>query len=321
MNSHTPIETPENQSSAAAVKGGDVCVILNPKSGKKETKPDPDELSQMMQRAFDAPCDIKQVSKDHSPTKLAEDAIREGYRIVVAAGGDGTIAGVANALMDTDVAMGVLPMGTFNYFSRGLGLPEDIPEAIETLGRSAPKPMHVGCVNSEIFLNNASLGVYPSILRERETLYKKWGRSRITAYWSVLSGLMGLKRPYDLTVTVDGETTIHKKTALAFVANSAYQLEAFSLDGAEDVRDGSFALYLTNATNWRQLIAHAMNLFRNTTEHGREFQLLIGKDIEIDVARKKHMWIARDGEKERMKAPFVFNLRENALNVMVPDSA
>lgn len=321
MNSHTTLEHTENDAISVPVRGGDVCIILNPKSGKKETKPAPLDLCAMMRDAFGANCDIKEVSKTASPTELAKEAIREGYKTVVAAGGDGTIAGVANALMDTDVAMGVLPMGTFNYFSRGLGLPEDIPGAIETLGKSEPVPMHVGCVNGEIFLNNASLGVYPSILRERETLYKKWGRSRITAYWSVLSGLMGLKRPYDLTITVDGNTTIHKKTALAFVANSAYQLEAFSLDGADAVRKGSFAVYLTNATNWRQLIAHAMNLFRNTTEMGREFELLVGKDIKIEVARKKNMWIARDGEKERMSAPFVFDLRENALNVMVPRSA
>lgn len=64
-----------------------------------------------------------------------------------------------------------------------------------------------------------------------------------------------------------------------------------------------------------------MNLFRNTTEDGREFELLVGKNIKIEVARKRQMWIARDGEKERMTAPFVFELRQNALNVLVPRSA
>lgn len=320
MNSHVHLERTKRDAISVPVRGGDVCVILNPRSGKKDAKPEPLDLCAMIRKAFGANCDIKEVTKSASPTRLAKAAKDEGYRTIIAAGGDGTIAGVANALMDTDVAMGVLPMGTFNYFSRGLGLPEDIAAAIETLGKSEPTPMHVGCVNGQIFLNNASLGVYPSILRERETLYKKWGRSRITAYWSVLSGLTGLKRPYDLTITIDGRTPFRKRSALAFVANSSYQLEAFSLDGADAVRDGNFALYLTNATNWRQLIAHAMNLFRNTTEHGREFELLVGKNIQIEVARKKNMWIARDGEKDRMTAPFVFNLRENALNVMVPRS-
>lgn len=205
MNNYSTLEHTENDSIPVPVRGGDVCIILNPKSGKKDAKPEPLDLCEMMRAAFGANCDIKKVSKTASPSDLAKEAISEGYKTVVAAGGDGTIAGVANALMDTDVAMGVLPMGTFNYFSRGLGLPEDIPSAIETLGRSEPSPIHVGCVNGEIFLNNASLGVYPSILRERETLYKKWGRSRVTAYWSVLSGLMGLKRPYDLTITIDGQ--------------------------------------------------------------------------------------------------------------------
>lgn len=321
MHMQTALEDSANERVATSSRSGDVCIILNPKSGKKQTKPAPEELCGMMQRSFGSDCMVKLVGKNASPTQLAQEALREGYGTIVAAGGDGTIAGVAAALMDTNATMGVLPMGTFNYFSRGLGLPEDLDGAVETLGQSEPTPLHVGCVNGEIFLNNASLGVYPRILRERETLYQKWGRSRITAYWSVFLGLAGLKRPYSLTVTVDGDTTIRKKTALAFVANSSYQLEAFGLEGAEAVKDGKLALYLTNAHSWREMAAHAMNLFRNSTEKGREFELLTGEDIKITVEKKTRMWIARDGEKERMTAPFHFTLHKRALNVMMPPSA
>ncbi|NVO24599.1 diacylglycerol/lipid kinase family protein [Donghicola mangrovi] len=304
----------------AASVGGDVCVVLNPRSGKKDTKPETPDLCGMIQQSLGGNCEIKQVSRDASPTQLANQAIKEGYSTVIAAGGDGTIAGVATALMETDVVMGVLPMGTFNYFSRGLGLPETIPEAVSALGQSSVQTMHIGDINGRIFLNNASLGIYPTILRERESLYKKWGRNRITAYWSVLLGLAGLKRPYHLKITVDGET-FEKKTALAFVANSAYQLEAFSLEGAEAVRDGELALYLTNATRWGELARHSMNLIRGGAIHGREFQLVTGQTITIEAARKNTMLIARDGEKERMTAPFKFTLRRNALNVLVPDPA
>lgn len=309
----------ENQSlPSASSEGGDICVILNPRSGKKNSGTEIRDLCALIRQTFGDSCQIKEVSREASPTRLASQALKEGYSTVIAAGGDGTIAGVATALMDTDVVMGVLPMGTFNYFSRGLGLPEAIPDAVGALSTATVQTMHIGDINGRIFLNNASLGIYPAILRERESLYKKWGRNRITAYWSVLLGLAGLKRPYQLTITVDGRT-FQKKTALAFVANSAYQLDAFSLEGAEAVREGELALYLTNATRWGELARHAMNLIRGGATHGREFQLLTGRNITIEAARKRSMLIARDGEKERMTAPFKFTLRKNALNVLVPN--
>lgn len=319
MNSYSPKDLSEDSEIAPTSQRGDaVCVVMNPGSGKKQAKPAPDELQEMMTSSFGRPCTIKKVSRHASPTELAGQALDEGYGTIIAAGGDGTIAGVASSLVGTDVTMGVLPFGTFNYFARGLQLPQSIPDAVQSLGRARVHPIHVGEINGRLFLNNASLGIYPNILKERETLYSKWGRSRITAYWSVLLGLAGLKRPYEMHVTVDGNTTIHKHTALAFVANSAFQLDAFNLEGAEDVRDGKLALYLTNATRWRELSAHAINLLRGQTQDGREFELVSGEHIRIKVMRKSKMLVARDGEKERMSGPYDFVLRRRALNVLIP---
>ena len=65
---------------------------------------------------------------------LACRAVRERSQLVVAGGGDGTVNTVASALVGTDVALGVLPLGTRNHFAKDLGLPLDLAGAVQTIG-------------------------------------------------------------------------------------------------------------------------------------------------------------------------------------------
>ena len=108
---------------------------------------------------------------------LAAEA-RAAGGVVVAGGGDGTIAAVAAALVDTDVTLGVLPLGTLNHFAKDLGIPLDLEAAVRTLFAGNVARVDVGEVNGRIFLNNSSIGFYPQIVRERERLQRhgtgKW---------------------------------------------------------------------------------------------------------------------------------------------------
>jgi hypothetical protein len=87
---------------------------------------------------------------------------------VVAAGGDGTINTVAHEAVRQGCLFGVLPQGTFNYFGRTHGIPEDLAEAVRALLRARVTPVQVGMVNDRIFLVNASVGLYPQLLEARE---------------------------------------------------------------------------------------------------------------------------------------------------------
>ena len=98
--------------------------------------------------------------------------------MVVAAGGDGTMNAVASALIGTETAMGVLPLGTLNHFAKDLKIPLELEGAVATIVTGRIVPIDVGEVNGHIFLNNSSIGIYPWIVRERETEqrkgYRKW---------------------------------------------------------------------------------------------------------------------------------------------------
>lgn len=87
---------------------------------------------------------------------------------VVAVGGDGTLNTVAQAAHAAGCAMGVVPQGTFNYFARTHGIPADPADAVRQLLLSVPAPVQVAGINDRVFLVNASLGLYPELLEDRE---------------------------------------------------------------------------------------------------------------------------------------------------------
>ncbi|OYW20680.1 MAG: hypothetical protein B7Z52_02020, partial [Burkholderiales bacterium 12-64-5] len=113
--------------------------------------------------------------------------------VVVAAGGDGTINTVAQAMLGSGLTFGVLPQGTFNYFSREHGIPADTAAAVQLLLDGEVRSVQAGRVNDRVFLVNASLGLYPALLENREEWKRQLGRSRIVAFWA---GLLTLLREH-----------------------------------------------------------------------------------------------------------------------------
>ena len=120
------------------------------------------------------------------PQCLAE-AMREASRHdtdpIVIAGGDGTVNCAAAVAIESTMVLGVLPMGTFNHFAKDLGMPDDLSGAVRFLARADVIAVDVGEVNGRVFVNNASIGVYPKMVGEREDIRRRrgWGKVRAAA--------------------------------------------------------------------------------------------------------------------------------------------
>ena len=293
------------------------CVILNPGSGKKKDDTHRERIETALAR-HPGRFALRVVSRGQSIADEADSAAREGFGILVAAGGDGTVTAVADVAHRHGLTLGVLPMGTFNFFARSLHMPEEVEDAVDLLATGRTRDVPVAEVNGRMFLNNASIGLYPAILQQREGTYRRWGRSRIAAHWSVLLFFMRFHKPLSMQVTVDGEQ-IRARTPLVFVARSAYQLELFGLDGTEAVRDGRFAVFLApDGTRW-QLLVLAIRLIWRSMERGRDFDFFAGRRVEIETRRERRL-VARDGERERMRSPFAFRIRDKPLRVIAPEA-
>jgi diacylglycerol kinase family enzyme len=296
----------------------DFGIVLNVASGRRNDAAFEERLAGALGRHAD------RFSISRAPTgkdlgMAIRRAVEAGHPALVAAGGDGTIAAVAEAALAHGRRLGILPAGTFNFVARGLGIPEELDAAVRTLVGGTVQPTTVGEVNGRLFLNNASLGLYPAILREREGIYRRWGRSRIAAHWSVVKAIFGAFRPLHLRVTADGRV-IRARTPLLFVARSAFQLDRYGLPGADAVGAGRFALFLVPDVPPLRLFLIMLRLALGGVRPGRDIELVTCDEITVETSRRR-LLVARDGERGPMTSPLTFRLHRDALQVIAADSS
>lgn len=294
---------------------GRLCVICNKGSGRNTHEADAVHAAMAVlgDRAV-----LRQVA-GRDLEEAARGAVAEGFGAIIAAGGDGTIMAVAGAVAGSGLRFGVLPLGTFNYFARGLGIPEDPEEAARVILAGHTRRMPMGEVNGRLFLNNASVGIYPAILRAREETYARWGRRRLVAHWTALRTFLRFQRPLHLTILADGEER-RVRTPLLFAARSAYQLESFGLAGTDCVERGRLAVFVAPDTGRAGMIHKAWRLVRRSMREGRDFDLICAEAVTI-LTRSRHLTVACDGEKYRMRTPLHLRMRPDAIEVFAPAAA
>ena len=304
-----------NSPTTAQRRQKSICILHNPHSGKKEAAGGAQALKDAFAKHGLAP-KITELDPKRDLTSALQEVVAEGHDTIVAAGGDGTICGVAQALKGSSCAMGILPRGTFNYFARSLGIPEDLEGAVEVIAHGHKRDLRVAMLNDRVFLNNANFGLYPQILRSREEVYDFWGRSRVAAYWSALKVLFRWPRPLELDIVADGQRTT-VRTPLVFVFNNAFQLRQMGMEGAECIGDGQLALMIAPDYGRWGMVRSSLAVLLGRASRDRDFHLMCSDSFELH-GRRKRLLVARDGERARMKGPFRLHLSEDALQVIVP---
>ncbi|MCU0900538.1 MAG: diacylglycerol kinase [Cypionkella sp.] len=292
-----------------------IVVLANAGSGKKSGERI-EHMIEPLRKAGLTP-EVRLIRKGAQIPEAARKARADGFATVIAAGGDGTICGIASELAGSGIAMGILPLGTFNFFARSLGLDNDPETAARQLLTGTEVVVSAGEVNGKLFLNNASLGLYPALLEQREAAYARWGRSRLAAYWSALRTLATYDRPSRMRVTLDGVAQ-DRRSPMVFIAQNAYQLEGYGMqEGVDLIRDGKLAVYIAPPLRRWQLLGFALRMATRMARPYRDFTLVGATEVQIET-RKRRRTVARDGEREKMAAPFAFRRLPQALTVIVP---
>ena len=293
-----------------------ICVLANPASGLNSR--DTQAIGKAM-AVFGPMATLRRWERDQPLAEAVDRALKDGFTTIVAAGGDGTVRAVAQALLGKNATMAVLPLGTFNFFARGLGLPEDPEAAARAILNGSARRISVGTVNGRLFLNNASLGVYPLILQTREQVYARFGRSRLLAYWTVVATLVRVQATRRMVIHADGQ--LHDfRSPLLFVARSAYQLNHYGLEGAAAISADRFAVFiLREGSRWQMLKAVAKLAMKRAVV-GAEIDVIYARDMVVTPASRRPL-VAMDGEREHIRAPLRFVIQEDGLSVILPDVA
>ncbi|MBL8304653.1 MAG: diacylglycerol kinase [Ideonella sp.] len=321
----------------APAASGPLCIVLNAASGRHDAQATQD----LIKRRLDAAGRVHHlelIDRARPVAQAAQAAVQQARRtggVVVAVGGDGTINAVAQATLGSGCAFGVLPQGTFNYFGRTHGIPEDAQDALDALLAGRPEPVQVGMANERIFLVNASLGLYPQLLEDREAFKAQYGRSRLVALWSGIVTLLREHRQLQLriawraedealpgTARVGGELRL--RTPTLFVGNNRLQFEQVGIAEAPALDQGRLvAIALRPVGTWTMFGLLLRGAFGRLGEADQVLTLPVSSLTVRPSARigRARLKLATDGEIVWMRTPIEFRVAPQPLWLIKPPPA
>jgi diacylglycerol kinase family enzyme len=264
--------------------------------------------------------DVHEVQPDEIDATVRE-LVAEGARRVLVAGGDGTIATAAAALLDTPAELAVLPGGTLNHFARDLGISTVAAEAVELAAGDACRGVDVGLVNGKIFLNTSSVGAYVRFVRVRERLERRFGYRLASALAAFR--ILFQYRLIAVELEADGTRRIYR-TPLVFIGVGERELQLPTLGNrVPDGRRGLHVMVVRGRSRARLLAVGLEAVARGVKAVSRtpQFDSFIVDRCRIDLRRTGA--VAVDGELVTLRPPLEYELRRDALTVVCPprDSA
>jgi diacylglycerol kinase family enzyme len=290
-------------------------VIINLASGSAV-----EEVRRKVTDVFDAnglAVDLSLTQGGADVSELAESAASGEWNTIVAGGGDGTINSVASKIIDTEKVLGILPLGTLNHFARDLGIPNDLEAAVRAIASRHVITVDAGEVNGHIFLNNSSLGLYPTIVRERQK-NQRLGSSKWPAFvWAALTALR--RYPFlDVRLRADGKN-LHRRTPFVFIGNNEYAMEGFDLGRRYHLDRGHLSVYIGHRSGRWGLVLLALRGLLGRLKSERDFLAMQTTELTIET-RRKRLRVAFDGEIDLMKGLLHYRIRPGALRVIVPEN-
>jgi diacylglycerol kinase family enzyme len=235
--------------------------------------------------------------------------------IVVAAGGDGTVSRVAAGLVGTPAMLGVLPLGTLNHFAKDLRIPLDLEKAIATIAAPRVGSIDVGRVNDRVFLNNSSIGIYPSIVDAREEL-RRLGHRKWPAFALATFRVLRSHRGVVVRIEADGRKSVWR-TPFVFVGNNEYELDGIHLGGRARLDGGRLFTYLAPRVRTRELPMLLARGLLGVRKSGA-FEIVSAPELWIDMPHARRVRVALDGEITTMTTPLHYRTWPGALKVLLP---
>jgi diacylglycerol kinase family enzyme len=290
-----------------------LAVIVNAASGIGAASRVAEIAEQMARAGRDGT--ITEVRRSEALGRVAARVLDAGCDALVAAGGDGTVNALASVAIGGDVPLGILPLGTLNHFAKDLGIPLELEEAMKVILAGRTCAVDVGEVNGRVFLNNASLGVYPRIVQLREQ-YRGRGLGKwLAALWAALAVL---RRRSFMNVRIrTQDENIVRHTPLVLVGNNAYHTTGLAAGSRSSLNQGLLALYVMNVGSRAGLLRQSWEIWRKGAGQVRELDSLMTEDAVIEAARPA-IRATLDGELLVLRTPLRCRCRPGGLRVLVP---
>jgi diacylglycerol kinase (ATP) len=285
---------------------------LNPKAGSVQ---DVEALVERIRRIPKAEVCI--TSKRGAAMRLTRTALRKGCNLIVAAGGDGTLNEIVNALGEkhSAVRVGLIPLGTGNDFARTLGLPTDVDEAIDLVRAGRMRKIDLVRVTSDQvrYFVNVSAGGFSGLVDEKLTpkMKKTWGP---LAYLRGAAAALPELRAYRTTLSLDNTESLKLSLYNVVIANGRYVAGGRLIAPEASIDDGLLDIVLIQERSAPELALLAAQVALGN--HLSSDAIVFRRAAKVTVNSRPGMWFNVDGELVGNQ-PAVFEVIPRALQFVV----
>lgn len=232
--------------------------------------------------------------------------------LIIIGGGDGTLNAAIEGLIETQLPLGILPLGTANDLARTLGIPFNLVEACQVIGTGQTQRIDLGWVNGKHFFNVASIGISVQITeRLTKQAKRRWG---VLAYLATAVQVISKARPFRAEICLDGDSG-QVNTVQISVGNGRYYGGGIPILHDATIHDQRLDLYSLEIRHWWQILRLLPALWRG--QHPKNSQVRVLQGSEIEVYTRRHLSINTDGE-ITTSTPAKFRVIPEALAVLVP---
>lgn len=287
-------------------------VLVNANAGQKGALPTNttgvDAVREVLER-FAPGAEIHATESPEEAQSLVRSAENDGFAVVVAGGGDGTIGQVATELLGSNVALGILPLGSVMNIARMLGVPRDLEAAAAVLATGEIRAIDVGEANGRPFYEAASVGMNAAMFREAQN----WEKGDYASPLRVIGAALRY-RPARMRLHLDDEE-VRTRALMVTISNGPYT--GVGLTVAPDARldDGRFDVRVFRHYSKFELIRHMWSIAFGRRQYSPHIRTYRARAVRVESA---HPLPCRADSHDLGVTPLECRVRPQVLRVLVP---
>ncbi len=244
-------------------------------------------------------------------TRLAHEGIDRGFGTIIAAGGDGTVNEVANALCDTGVSFGIIPCGSGNGLARHLGIPVDVRAALDIIAEGRTELCDHGVVNGRNFFCTFGMGFDAAVSHK---FAESGHRGKLTYITSTFREYINY-RPDEYVITANGNVITDRAFVVAVCNASQYGNNAYIAPQAS-ITDGLLDVTIIHYGNLLTTALVGLDLMSGSIDHNMLIHTFRARSLTIN--RKSSGPVHVDGEPMDMGTSLSVSCMPSSLRIITP---
>ena len=281
----------------------EILVILNPAARSERAKNTWKKIEKF------PGCKLRITTAPGDARAAAERAVAEGFKTIVAAGGDGTVNDVVNGIAGADVALGILPVGTMNVFAAELGLPSDLAEAWAVIREGRTRKIDLARANARYFVQLAGVGLDAQVVQETSWNFKKnFG----PLSYVISAAQIAARKPPRLFVEADG---VEREGSFVLIGNGRYYGGPVAVFKDARIDDGKLDVLIFKNLGYLDIARYLGTIFMG--KHTRLSDVEYFQTKKAAVRSDENVPVEVDGEVVA-QLPVTFRISSRKLRVLVP---